>query len=317
MRRRVGWPGAVALVLAIAGCSKDENPPPPAAKGDGTVKSVATVSTGGASFRLPFDATLSPDGKTAYFTALVDDGAALFQVPAAGGTPTKLADLVAPGSVDVTGDGRTVVVADPGVESSTGALGAIVAVSSSGGMPAVIPGTEGTTPRGVAASGNRIVFTGADPADGAPGVFETSPGGGLSTLLKTGLVGPSGVTITPGGDVYVLDAEADGASTSRLLKVSMGAGTALVTGLRAGFPAGVAAAENGLAFLVATTDATTGKAQLERFTTTGTRAGNPVGTTIGAFDEPAGLHRAAQSDSYAYVDSGASDSGTVFVINPR
>ena len=169
MRRRVAWPGAVALVLAIAGCSKNETPPAPA-KGDGTVKSIATVATGGTSFRLPFDAALSPDGKTVYFTALVDDEAALFSVPAAGGTPTKLADLVAPGSVDVTGDGQTVLVADPGVESSTGALGAVVAVSSSGGMPAAIPGTEGTAPRGVAASGNRIVFTGTDPADGAPAV---------------------------------------------------------------------------------------------------------------------------------------------------
>src|SRR5262249_9106696 len=281
------------------------------------VKSIATVVTGGTSFRLPFDAALSPDGRTAYFTALVDEGAALFKVPAAGGMPTKLADLVAPGSVDVIGDGRTVVVADPGVESSTGALGAIVAVSSSGGIPAVLTATEGTLPRGVAVSGNRIVYTGTDPADGAPGVFETSAGGGLTTLLKAGLVDPSGVAIAPDGDVYVLDAEADGVITRRLLKVNMGTGTAMVTGLRAGFPAGLAAVENGLAFLVAPTDPTTGKAQLERFAVAGTRAGDPVGTTIGAFDEPAGLHRAAQSDSYAYVDSGASGSGTVFVINPQ
>lgn len=316
MRRRVAWPGAVALVLAIAGCSKSENPPAPA-KGDGTVKSIATAVTGGTSFRLPFDATLSPDGKTAYFTALVDDEAALFSVPAAGGTPTKLADLVAPGSVDVTGDGQTVVVADPGVESSTGALGAIVTVSSSGGMPAVLTGTEGTLPRGVAVSGSRIIFSGADPADGSPGVFETATGGGLTTLLKTGLVDPSGVAITPAGGVYVLDAEADGVSTRRLLAVDMGTGTTIVTGLRPGFPSGVAVAENGLAFLVATTDGTTGNAQLERFALGGTRAGDPVGTTIGAYDEPAGLHRASQSDSYAYVDSGASGSGAVFVINPH
>jgi hypothetical protein len=311
MKRRIAWPGAVALALAIAGCSKDETPPP-AAKGDGTVKSVGTVVNGGGAFRLPFDAALAPDGKTVYFTALVDDGAAVFKAPAAGGMPTRLADLVAPGSVDVTGDGQTLVVADPGVESSSGALGAIVTVSASGGMPSVVGGTEGTLPQGVAASGSRIVFTGADPADGAPAVFETSVGGGLTTLLKSGLNGPSGVAIAPSGDVYVLDADADGAS-SRLLKV--GTGTPLVTGLRPGFPGGLAIAENGLNLLVATSDATTGKGQLERFTVSGTRAGNPATMTIGSFDEPAGLHRAAQSDSYAYVDSGASDSGSVFVIN--
>ncbi|HEY1418128.1 MAG TPA: hypothetical protein VGF41_09485, partial [Myxococcaceae bacterium] len=182
MRRGVGWSGAVALVLALAGCSKDENPPPPpAVKGDGTIKSVAGAVSGGAAFRLPFDAALSPDGKTAYFTALVDEGAALFKVPAAGGTATKLADLVSPGSVDVTSDGQTVVVADPGVESGTGALGALLTVSASGGTPGMLAGTEGTLPRGVTISGSRIVFTGSDPADGAPGVFETSTGGGITT----------------------------------------------------------------------------------------------------------------------------------------
>jgi hypothetical protein len=317
MKRRVAWSGAMALALAIAGCSKDETPPP-AAKGDGTVKSVATAVSGGTAFRLPLDATLSPDGKTTYFTALVDEGAALFSVPASGGMATRLADLVSPGPVDVTGDGRTVVIADPGVETSTGALGAIVTVSASGGTPSVLAATEGTLPRGLAVAGNRIVFTGSDPADGAPAVLETSAsGGGLSTLLKSGLIDPSGVAIGGAGEVYVLDAEADGASTRRLLKVSSGAASELVTGLRVGFPAGLAVVENGRNLLLATTDASTGRAQLERWTSAGIRAGDPVGTTIGDFDVPAGLHRAARADSYAYVDSEAGGTGSVFVINPQ
>jgi hypothetical protein len=316
MKRRVAWSGAVALALAIAGCNKDESPPP-AMQGDGTVKSVATVVSGGNDFRLPLDATLSPDGKTAYFTAVVDEGAAVLRVPGSGGMPIRLADLVSPGPVDVTGDGRTLVIADPGVETSNGALGAIVTVSSSGGTPSMLAGTEGTLPRGLAVAGNRIVFTGTDPADGAPAVFETSASGGLSILLKAGLFDPSGVAIAPSGEVYVLDAEAEGASARRLLKVSSGAALELVKGLRVGFPAGLAVVENGRNLLLATTDASTGKAQLERWTSAGIRAGDPVGTTIGDFDEPAGLHRAAQADSYAYVDSSANDSGAVFVINPQ
>ena len=50
MKRQVAWTGAMALALAIAGCSKDETPPPDA-MGDGTVKSVATVVSGGNNFR--------------------------------------------------------------------------------------------------------------------------------------------------------------------------------------------------------------------------------------------------------------------------
>mgnify|MGYP003693578425 CR=1 FL=1 len=53
----------------------------------------------GMAFRLPFDAALSPDGRTAYFTALAGDGAALFKSPVQGGAATKLADLVGPGAV--------------------------------------------------------------------------------------------------------------------------------------------------------------------------------------------------------------------------
>ena len=317
MKRGVGWSGALALALAVSGCSKDENPPPPPPQGDGTVKSIATAVNGGTTFRLPFDAALSPDGKTAYFTALVDEGAALFKVPAAGGMVTRLADLVSPGSLDVTADGQTVVVADPGVESGTGALGAMLTVSASGGSPSLLTGTEGTLPRGVAIAGGRIVFTGTDPADGAPGVFETTVSGGLTTVLKSGIFEPSGVAIGSAGEVYVLDAEGDGASTQHILKIVSGTATELVKGLRVGFPAGLAVAQNGANLLVASTDPATGKARLERFAVSGMPAGNPFTGTVGSFDDPAGLHRAARSDSYAYVDSEASGAGTVFVVNPQ
>jgi DNA-binding beta-propeller fold protein YncE len=254
---------------------------------------------GGTTFRLPFDAALSPDGKTAYFTALVDEGAALFKVPAAGGMVTRLADLVSPGSLDVTADGQTVVVADPGIESGTGALGAMLTVSASGGSPSLLTGTEGTLPRGVAIAGGRIVFTGTDPADGAPGVFETTVSGGLTTVLKSGIFEPSGVAIGSAGEVYVLDAEGDGASTQHILKIVSGTATELVKGLRVGFPAGLAVAQNGANLLIASTDPATGKARLERFAVSGMPAGNPFTGTVGSFDDPAGLHRAARSDSYA------------------
>jgi len=315
MKRRAGWFGALALSLAVGACSKDETPPPPA-KGDGTVKAVGTIVGGGTVFRLPFDAALSPDGKTAYFTALVDDGAALFRTSVSGGMPSKLADLIAPGSVDVTADGSTVLVGDSAAEPSPGVLGAIVSIPSSGGSPSVLAGTEGSLPQAIAISGQRVVFTGVDPADGAPGVFQTSSSGGLSVVLKAGLIDPTGVTVGSSGEVYVLDAESVSASTRRILKVASGSATELVKGLHVGYPAGIALAENGLYLVVASVDPATGKARLERFGLSGTAAGSPVDMTIGSFDEPAGLHRAAGSDRYAYVDSGANGTGTVFVVNP-
>jgi hypothetical protein len=317
MMRRVEWFGALALSLAVGACSKDETPPPPQQMGDGTVKTVATVVSGGTAFRLPFDAALSPDGKTAYFTALVGDGAALFKSPVTGGAPTKLVDLDAPGAVDVTSDGSTVLVGDPAAEPSPGALGAIVAVPSSGGTSSVLTGTEGSLPQGIAISGRRVVFSGVDPADGVPGVFETSVGGGLSVVLKAGLIDPSGVTLAASGEVYVLDAESDSASTRRIVKIASGSATELVKGLLVGYPAGIAVAENGLYLVVASTDPATGKPRFERFGLSGTAAGAPVDMTIGSFDEPAGLHRAAGADRYAYVDSGANGTGTVFVVNPH
>jgi DNA-binding beta-propeller fold protein YncE len=302
------------LALALAACSKDETPPPQA-KGDGTVKAVSPVVNGGMAFRLPFDAALSPDGKTAYFTALAGDGAALFKSPARGGSATKLADLVGPGSCDVTSDGSTVLVADPGVESSAGELGAIVAVSAGGGLPACSPEPKARRPRA-----SRWPEAGwSSPgwtSDGVPGVFQTSTSGGVTTIQKTGLIAPDGVTAASSGEVYVLDAEGPASATRRIVKVAGGAASTLVTGLRVGYPAGIALSQDENRLLVASTDPATGAARLERFTLSGMSAGNPATTAIGSFDEPGGLHRAAQADAYAYVDSGADTTGTVFVVNP-
>ena len=317
MKRGVGWSGALALALAVSGCSKDENPPPPPPQGDGTVKSVATAVNGGTTFRLPFDAALSPDGKTAYFTALVDEGAALFKVPTAGGMVTLLADLVSPGSLDVTSDGQTVVVADPGVESGAGALGAMLTVSASGGSPSVLTGTVGTLPGAwpspvVASSSPGPIPPTAPRACSRPPPAAVSPPSSSpesSSRREWRLVRPARCTSsTP-------RAMAPARSTSS--RIVSGTATELVKGLRVGFPAGLAVAQNGANFLVASTDPATGKARLERFAVSGMRAGNPFTDTVGSFDNPAGLHRASRSDTYAYVDSEASGAGTVFVVNPQ
>jgi len=314
MHLRLVWPCAVAAAVLVA-CHNDENPP--ATQGDGSVHAVSTVVMGGSTFRLPLDAALSPDGKTAYFTALADDGAALFKAPVRGGVATKLADLLAPVGVEVSADGNSVLVADAAVESSGGALGAIVSVPSSGGSSSTLSGTVGALPRGVAISGDRVVFSGVDPVDGVAGIFQVAANGGaLTTVQKVGLIDPTGLAVASTGEVYALDAESEGSATRRLVKVAGGNVTVLTQGLRVGFPAGIALAQNERVLLVASTDPATGKNRFERFSLSGSQAGAPANMAVANFSEPAGLHRAQRADTYAFVDSGANETGTVFVVNP-
>jgi DNA-binding beta-propeller fold protein YncE len=313
MHSRLVWPCALAAAALVA-CHNDETPP---AQGDGSVRAVSPVVMGGSTFRLPLDAALSPDGKTAYFTALADDGAALFKAPVRGAMSTKLADLIAPLGVEVSPDGNSVLVADAAVESNDGALGAIVSVPSGGGSPSPLSGTVGTLPRAIGISGDRVVFSGVDPADGVSGIFQVGANGGaLTTVQKWGLIDPTGVAVASTGEVYALDAESEGSATRRLVKVAGGNVTVLTQGLRVGFPAGIALAQNERVLLVASTDPATGKNRFERFALTGASAGAPANTAVANFSEPAGLHRAQRADTYAFVDSGANDTGTVFVVNP-
>jgi hypothetical protein len=313
MHSRLVWPCALAAAVLVA-CHNDENPP---AKGDGSVHAVSPVVMGSSTFRLPLDAALSPDGKTAYFTALADDGAALFKAPASGGMPTKLADLLAPLGVEVSADGNSVLVADTAVESSDGALGAIVSVPSGGGSPSTLSGTVGALPRGIGISGDRVVFSGVDPADGVPGIFQVGANGGaLTTVQKSGLIDPTGVAVASTGEVYALDAESEGSATRRIVKVAGGNVTVLTQGLRVGFPAGIALAQNEHVLVVASTDPASGRNRFERFTLAGALAGAPANTGVANFSDAAGLHRAQRADTYAFVDSSANDTGTVFVVNP-
>src|SRR5262249_23610762 len=135
-------------------------------------------------------------------------------------------------------------------------------------------------------------------------------------IQKAGLIDPTGVTVASSGEVYVLDAESIDSATRRIVKVTSGKAMPLVQGLRVGFPAGIALAENQQILLVASTDPATGANRFQRLTLSGAPAGAPATTGVASFSEPAGLHRSQRADTYAFVDSGANGSGTVFVLNP-
>src|SRR5688500_4595904 len=103
--------------LALVACAK----PPPrggSSPGDGTIASLTPVAKGGASFTSPMDATLSPDGRMAYFSALVEEAPAIFKSDGAA-EPSMLAQgapLSAPFGLDISSDGATLFVSDPAAE---------------------------------------------------------------------------------------------------------------------------------------------------------------------------------------------------------
>src|SRR5438046_2848814 len=124
MRRRLSLAAGLWL---LTGCPSSNTHPTmmmtmqPAA-GDGTIKDLtpAAKSTSSEGFHTPLDAALSPDGKTAYFIAVEGGEVAVYQTAAPStAAPMKLAGgapLAAPFGIDVSSDGTTLVLSDPGAQ---------------------------------------------------------------------------------------------------------------------------------------------------------------------------------------------------------
>src|SRR5437867_1444418 len=104
----------------------------------GTISPAAMVST-------PLDATPDPDGKIIYFTAISPiDGPGVFSVPATGGAVTKVFagdPFVSPFGIAITGDGKTLYIADSGAQNASD-LGSVWVVPVGGGMPTALSGPD-------------------------------------------------------------------------------------------------------------------------------------------------------------------------------
>jgi Tol biopolymer transport system component len=158
----------------------------------------------------PRDSVPSSDGSLFYFTALTSGGMpAVFQVPASGGQATLLtsgAPLIAPNSLAISSDDKTLFVTD------SGGSGQIYTVPTAGGAATALFGTSGTVPYGIEvrrSGSDQIYFSGKSASSGKPGVFTVSPTGGtVSTVLEgSPLTNPGGVTVASNGDVYVVSIE--------------------------------------------------------------------------------------------------------------
>jgi hypothetical protein len=326
---------AAALVtFSGLGCSSSSqgNPdqqetPPPADQpppGQGAI-GIAPAAHDKGQFTSPFDAIA--DGKTmmVYFTAIaLPEGVpAVFKVGADGKGLARLFagdPLVSPFGITLTDDGATLLIADSGAESDTDELGAVFSLGAGGGTPSVLPGTQGTVPKGIEALGDSLYYTGIAGvgAKAQPAVYKAPIAGGAPVILAQGLplLDPSGVAVTKSGDVYVLDTASAATHRATVFKLG-GTPTVIAKDIFVGYPSGIAIGTDDKSLMVSALDET---AATDVVFTIDVASGemkplsDAVQSTIGGFRESAGLHRSRSGNVYAWADGRADNSGTVFVL---
>lgn len=332
--------GLLAILLAL-GCGSDaandsaprrdddDSEAPAEPRGPSEIDAPPmNVAANDATVRAPMDATPSPDGARVYYTALARDAAGddvpgVFAVDAEGGEIATLAQggvLAAPVGIGVSLDGARLFVADAAasMDDDSAGVGAIVSLASDGGEPAIVDGTAGYAPRGLAIArvqrSEQLYFTGRDPETGRAGVFRVTPaGGGVEAIgSDVELADPAGIAVAENGDVYVIDALASH-GLANVVRIRDGEGSVILERIGAGFPAGIALTTDASAVLVSALDAQTRRDRVYVINTE-SLALNYISEPFAAFAEPAGLHRAHDKNVFAWADSEANDSGTVYVL---
>jgi len=319
------WCAGVAIGLLACSSSNPENDGGnPEGGGDGGMLGSGMVGTitpaaMGGDISSPFDATPDPSGTMVYFTAIsITNGPGVFSAPAAGGNVTQLAagdPIVSPFGIAITPDGKTLYVADSGSPASAdNDSGRVFVISTAGGMPTALAGPDGYKPKSIAINGPDLYFTGVSPMDGSPGVFRVPLAGGSVSVVGTGaFADPSGISVTAAGVVYVLDTIAS-SNNGAIFKCENMQCISWFSGLAVGYPAGLAIVQDESAILVSALDPKTHTDLVWRIELA-TKNAATFNKGIDMFDEPAGLHRAPNTDVYAWADSKANGNGTVFVLS--
>ncbi len=290
---------------------------------------------------MPIDATPSPDGKDVYFIAFSShldvDGQRMERVPAIfktsaapGAKAQKLFEgppLNSPFGITISDDGQTLFIADSSADGSTAATvdgpersdGRVFSMSTAGGSPTSLAGTEGIVPAGIEAMGASLYVTGRK--DGVPGLYKTGIGGGAVSAVAVGapFADPGGVAVTRDGTAYVVDTGSSRFSTTALaavVKVTADGKTEIIRdGLAVGHPAGIALVNDESAILVSALDNAQGTDRVYRIAL-GDRSVTQLSEKVGDFYESAGLHRARNAEVFAWADTHANATGTVYVLKP-
>jgi sugar lactone lactonase YvrE len=311
----------VVVGSSMGGCGGGSKNTSGGTRGNGQIGTI-TAAANDSSFTSPFDATPSPDGSMVYFTAIGADGSGgVFSASPSGGHVQRLDSggiLVSPSGITIGKDGQQLFIADPAVDNDTsGKFGAIFVLPVAGGTPAVLPGTEGFDPRGVDAGASTLYFTGGPAAASGPGVYSTALAGGRPAPIVTGapFVNPSGLCVAQSGDVYVADTLASASRAAAIIKISGGQAMLLVEDLGVGHPAGITLVQDESALLVSGLDPATQTDLVYRIDLGAMPHTSTFSKAISAYSEPAGLHRAAEADIYAWADGLANSTGTVYVLS--
>lgn len=341
--------GLLAACLASSSCgddatSRNEDPDEGSGKMDRVEQSAKTergativdapplhVAANDMVSRAPMDAAPTADGERVYYTALgqAEDGSSvpgIFATGVQGGEIETLLlgdPLTAPVGISVSPDGARLFIADSAwmVADGNGA-GAIVTMTSDGGTPSALSGTEGFIPRGLVIADvsdeTWLYFTGVDPERGEAGVFRTSLEGGSVETVASGapFVDPAGLAVTGDGVVYAIDALAstdDQSGQAALIKIEDGAAERFVEGLGVGFPAGVAVPTDASVVLVSGLDPVSKR---DRVFLVDPKSGalSVITEPFDDFTQPAGLHRAHDTNTFAWADSEANGAGTVYTL---
>lgn len=326
--------GTVAAAAIVAACSSEETKEE--GKKDGIGYTQLDPVGGSQEAQNPVDAVPSPDGTAVYFIAFSTqpgpDAIGTVRVPAIfkavpGAAPQKLHEgepLNSPFNITISDDGQRLFIADSSADENTSDDGAdrsdgrVFSMGVGGGRPSVLAGTENIAPAGVEAMGDSLFITGRK--DGQPGVFKTGIGGGAVTVVKMGapFTDPGGIAVAKDGTMYVVDTGSPMANQSLASVIRVrgdGSAEVIADGFQVGHPAGIALTKDESAVLVSALDGAEGTDRVYRLNL-GDRSLSELKGPIGEFYESAGLHRARGADVFAWADSHANGTGTVYVLKP-